>query len=132
MAGRPPKPTALKLLQGKPGHRALPKHEPKPPRGVAECPEWLGPEERKLWGEVAPIFVAMGCLTVADVPAFASWMIALAQIKWCQREKEPVPATLSKVSQSYAIQFGGTPASRAKVTVKPEEKKDEFSELFGG
>ncbi len=86
-------------------------------------------EERKLWAEHAPIYQAMGCLTVADVPGFAAWMIALAQVKWCQKNSEPVPATLSKVLQSWAVQFGGTPASRAKVTVKPEEKKDEFAEF---
>jgi phage terminase small subunit len=131
VAGRPPKPTALKLLQGKPGHRALPKGEPKPPPGKVECPEWLGVEERKFWAELAPIYQAMGCLTVADVTAFATWMCELAKVKWCQVNKEPVPASVSRAVQNWAMQFGGTPASRAKVAVKPEEKKDEFGELYG-
>jgi phage terminase small subunit len=131
MAGRPRKPTALRVLQGNAGKRPLPKNEPKPPPGKAECPEWLGVEERKLWAETAPVFERMGCLTVADVQAFAAWMIEVAKIKWCQKNGEPVPYSVSKAAQSYAIQFGGTPAARARVTVKPEEKKDEFGELYG-
>ncbi|MDD6036563.1 MAG: response regulator [Lachnospiraceae bacterium] len=44
MAGRKPKPTAVKELEGNPGKRKLNKKEPKPEKGMPECPEWLMPE----------------------------------------------------------------------------------------
>jgi hypothetical protein len=39
--GRPPKPTALKLMTGNPGRRPLPKDEPAPPKGDVLAPAWL-------------------------------------------------------------------------------------------
>jgi hypothetical protein len=43
-----------------------------------------------------------------------------------------VPSTVSKVAQNYAMQFGGTPASRAHVTVAaPQMVKDECDDLYG-
>ena len=43
MAGRKPKPTAIKELEGNPGKRKLNKKEPKPEKGMPVCPEWLLP-----------------------------------------------------------------------------------------
>ena len=44
MAGRKPKPTAMKELEGNPGKRKLNKKEPIPAKGMHICPEWLMPE----------------------------------------------------------------------------------------
>lgn len=44
MAGRKPKPTALKKLEGNPGKRKLNTKEPIPAKGMLNCPEWLLPE----------------------------------------------------------------------------------------
>lgn len=44
MAGRKPKPTAVKKLEGSPGKRKLNKKEPVPSKGMPECPDWLLPE----------------------------------------------------------------------------------------
>ena len=41
MAGRKPKPTAVKKLEGNPGKRKLNKKEPVPAKGMPECPDWL-------------------------------------------------------------------------------------------
>ena len=48
MAGRKPKPTALKVLEGDrgKGRRPLNAHEPIPPRGGVKCPSWLLPEAK--------------------------------------------------------------------------------------
>ena len=47
MAGRKPKPTAVKELEGNPGKRKLNRKEPKPDKGMPTCPEWLLPEAKE-------------------------------------------------------------------------------------
>ena len=47
MAGRKPKPTALKKLEGNPGKRKLNTKEPVPGKGMPDCPKWLLPEAMK-------------------------------------------------------------------------------------
>ena len=49
MAGRKPKPTAIKELEGNPGKRKLNNKEPKPDKGMPVCPEWLPPEAKAEW-----------------------------------------------------------------------------------
>lgn len=45
--GRPPKPTAIKELEGNPGKRPLNKNEPKKPKqGAPKCPSWLEPDAK--------------------------------------------------------------------------------------
>jgi hypothetical protein len=41
MAGRKPKPTALKKLEGNPGKRKLNAKEPVPAKGMPDCLKWL-------------------------------------------------------------------------------------------
>ena len=43
-AGRKPKPTAMKELEGNPGKRKLNKKEPMPGKGMPDCPKWLLPD----------------------------------------------------------------------------------------
>ena len=43
MAGRKPKPTAQKKLEGNPGKRKLNTKEPVPGKGMPDCPKWLLP-----------------------------------------------------------------------------------------
>lgn len=49
MAGRKPKPTALKELEGNPGKRKLNKKEPMPGKGMPDCPKWLLPDAQEEW-----------------------------------------------------------------------------------
>ena len=47
MAGRKPKPAAVKKLEGNPGKRKLNTKEPIPAKGMPACPDWLMPEAKK-------------------------------------------------------------------------------------
>lgn len=47
MAGRKPKPTEVKKLEGNPGKRKLNTKEPIPAKGMPNCPEWLLPEAKE-------------------------------------------------------------------------------------
>ena len=46
-AGRKPKPTAMKELEGNPGKRKLNKKEPIPGKGMPDCPKWLLPDAQE-------------------------------------------------------------------------------------
>lgn len=129
--GRPRKPTALRILQGNAGRRPLPEGEPKPNVG-AEPPDWLSLEDRKQWDKWAPRYIRLGILTELDTPAFAAWMIALAQLALLRSEGEPVPCSLLDIVKSYAMQFGGTGAARSKVHVAKPEEKSKLSKYTGG
>ena len=52
MAGRKPKPTALKKPEGNPGKRKLNTKEPMPGKGMPDYPKWLLPEAKKEWEPV--------------------------------------------------------------------------------
>ena len=136
MAGRKPKPTALKVLEGDrgKGRRPFNEHEPIPPKGGVKCPSWLLPEAKKEWKRLAASLEAMGVLTMADLTAFAGYCQAYA--RWREAEdfitqhgsifKTPsgyvqqVPQVSIaqqnlKIMQSFATEFGLTPACRARI-----------------
>src|SRR5699024_2377345 len=76
--GPPPKPTALKLLEGNPGHQKLNAHEPKPPAKLPRCPAHLSPNAKKLWSRLGPKFAGLGVMADVDEAAFAILIEAYA------------------------------------------------------
>lgn len=153
MAGRPPKPTALKLVEGNPGKRAMNKQEPDPTylRDLA-APEWLHPAARAVWDEVAPKLASAKLLTEVDVQALAMGCVAIAQYRQAVRvagdklvkskvveddEGKPIetgehlnPWLLVQsmsFKQAMAIfqQFGMSPAARTRIAIQPQ------GDLFG-
>jgi P27 family predicted phage terminase small subunit len=83
--GRPPKPTAVKELEGNPGKRALNKNEPKPKQIAPKCPSWLEPDAKKEWRRLSKELEAMGLLTQVDMAAFAGYCQAYA--RWKEAEE---------------------------------------------
>ena len=69
MAGRKPKPTAIKKLEGNSGKRKLNTKEPIPAKGMPNCPEWLLAEAKKEWERLADLMNQMGVLTEVDMVA---------------------------------------------------------------
>ena len=69
-------PTALRLLKGNPGKRAINAAEPQPPAVPADLqpPEWVQSDERALaeWQRVFPHLQTLGLVTVVDVTALAA------------------------------------------------------------
>ena len=84
MAGRKPKPTAIKELEGNPGKRKLNKKEPKPEKGMLVCPEWLLPEAKVEWKHLSEKLNQMGVLTEVDMAAFAAYYQSYARWKEAQ------------------------------------------------
>jgi phage terminase small subunit len=128
MRGRPSKPTALKVLEGNPGKRPLPKAEVKPEIG-AEPPPWLtAPLARAEWERIAPRLLKLGLLTEIDGEAFGLMCGHLADAGEQMRMSRPVDPRLTSEIRQFLSQFGMTPASRSKVAGKPAEDADPFAE----
>lgn len=139
MKGRRPTPTALKLLQGNPGHRPVGDvmtREPAPERsGFREPPEHITGEAREFWYAQGPEFVRMGTLTDADWPVFEDLCL-------CHEEKQQLTTRINalqrrrrrsgaleqelmmqrglrrKVFEQFrklASEFGGTAAARPRI-----------------
>lgn len=71
-SGRRPKPTALHVLNGNPSKKKLNDREPKPPAGDVIPHDQVSQVAKAVWAELAPVGLAMGTLTTADVSAFAT------------------------------------------------------------
>src|SRR5688500_11226855 len=69
-SGRRPQPTKLKILRGNPSKTRLNENEPVPPSGEVVKPARLSAGASTVWDELAPICLAMGTLTTADVTVF--------------------------------------------------------------
>lgn len=153
-AGRPPKPTALKLVEGNKGKRAINSHEPDPVYlNDLTPPAWLGPAAAEVWTELAPKLRRAQVLTELDVDALAMACVALAQyrrsvartgddlVKSKHVEKEDgsiietgehvnpwmiVQSMTYKQAMGIFAQFGLTPAARSRIAINPQD------DLFGG
>ena len=148
--GPAPKPTAVKILQGKPGHRPLPANEPKPAAGrLPSAPRFLGDEARKEWKRLAPRLYAVGLLTEADHDAlalycetWATWKRAEEQVR---RKGEVVKTTNGNVIQNPYLaianrakrdallllrEFGMTPSARSRVNVGSAADEPSLADLL--
>lgn len=152
--GTKPKPAALRLLEGNPGHRPI-KNEPLPPkhRRAPKAPTWLPEEAQKIWQREAKVFFDAGVLTSADINTFAAYCEAAARYKAAvmllyqaptfmirtasgaliQHPYLAIVRAASKDMMNAATEFGGTPSSRARIDVgaagMPET--DDERRMFG-
>ena len=154
MAGRKPKPTAVKKLEGNPGKRKLNKNEPVPAKGMPECPQWLLAEAKKERERLADLMNQMGVLTEVDMAAFAAYCQSYARWKEAQEHinsegatyetengmQRPNPYvaicnTEQRLMMSAASEFGLTPSARSRIMAASSANKndvDEMEALLGG
>ena|SRR6185312_14584182 len=74
MRGRKPVPTALKIIRGNPGKRALNKHEPEGGRPLKAAPEWLSESQKYIWKKA--IKQQKNVLRETDESIFTVWVVA--------------------------------------------------------
>lgn len=148
-AGRRPKPTALKILEGT--QRGKPKREPSAPIGVPPMPTRLEADQVAMdkWHELAGVLTGMGVLTTGDGEALATLCEVHSAEQSCLLELraggavirtdlggvKPNPAGSlyrALVGQKAALlsEFGLTPSSRTKLATKAEVQKDELEAFF--
>jgi len=151
MAGRRPKPTALRELQGNPGHRPLNKREPKP-GGVPRCPSHLDDAAKREWKRISAELVSLNLLTSVDRAALSAycaswsrWMDAETNVqKYGAVIKSPksgfpiqnpyvgIANTALDQMRKFLVEFGMTPASRSRIQVAASSGDDAFTEFMQG
>lgn len=151
--GRKPKPTALRVLQGNPGKRAINRDEPKPDAVIPKVPDHVIGEGRKEWFRISKQLHALGLLTEVDRAALAAYCVAYG--RWAEAEQniQKYGVVLISGENSWPVQspylsianrameqmvkmlgeFGMSPSSRARVTpTKPAEAVDEMEDILSG
>ena len=153
MRGPKPQPTTLKLLRGNPGKRPLNQHEPKPPDGMPECPEFLDDVAKAAWDRMSGMLRQMGVLTVVDGIALAALCVLYS--RWVHAEEQvkkygsvvknpdrghPMKSPYLRIAneslealRKLLLEFGMTPSSRSRIhaTVRSPED-DEFERFLAG
>lgn len=154
MAGRKPKPTNLKKLEGNPGKRKLNAKEPNPGNGMPTCPAWLLPVARTEWRRLCGQLNRMGILTEIDRAAFAAYCQSYARWRQAQERvsaegatyetengmRRPNPwvaicNTEQRMMMQAASEFGLTPSARSRITAGAgigKDETDEMEALLGG
>ena len=84
MAGRKPKPTAVKELLGNPGKRPLNHNEPKF-TGVPLCPSWLPASAKTEWKRIVEQLSDLDMLRSTDQAALAAYCVSYA--RWMKAEQ---------------------------------------------
>jgi P27 family predicted phage terminase small subunit len=135
MPGPPRKPTALKLIEGNPGKKALPKNEPEPEslNGLPDAPKRFNRDAKDEWNRTGPVLFRAGLITRADLPMFEAYCEAWGGYVSAQRTYADAPlvegqkgnlvrnpaAQISRDNLDKAIslarEFGMTPASRTRI-----------------
>ncbi len=148
MRGRKPKPTALRVIEGNPGKRPLNTEEPKPgPLGAP--PADLAGVALDKWHELAGLWRLV--VTAADRDQLAEYCrLEARRVEAEEKVREdgavaytaggaPVQSAwliiLNKCREDMrkiAVEFGGTPASRARVKSNGEPEESKFAGLMGG
>ena len=153
-AGRKPKPTAMKELEGNPGKRKLNKKEPMPGKGMPDCPKWLLPDAQEEWKRLCEKLSQMGVLTEIDRSAFAAYCQSYARWKEAQDHinsegatyetengmQRPNPwvaicNTEQRLMMQAASEFGLTPSARSRIMAASgvgKDDEDEMESLLGG
>lgn len=148
MAAPKPVPTALKLVMGNPGKRAINKAEPQPKKGIPKMPSHLDAKAKTAWSKLCKELDSMGVLTLADAYALEVLVGVYAQIRDLQKALKTHGSTTYKtiatsgeevykaypeygqliqaqnMFRSYITEFGLTPSSRSKVSTTDKVEND--------
>jgi phage terminase small subunit len=118
-SGRRPAPTKLKLLRGVGKHRINTQEPQPPPVGEVAAPATLSAAAREVWARTAPVCLAMGTLTVADVTPFGTWCELQARFEQaCRQKNERRMIVLADKLRHYYALFGLEPVSRSRIHVR--------------
>lgn len=148
--GRKPRPTHLKLIEGNPGKRALPRAEPKPEPKAPKPPTDLHGDALREWRRVAPQLERLGLLTGLDRAALAAYCWSWAQLLAAERTlaesslllkgrpdrgmvRNPAAAIARDASRdcrAWCSEFGMTPSARGRMALPDDPDDDDLETLL--
>lgn len=155
MAAAVPTPAAIKRARGNPGQRIIPP-ELEAPRvtELPKAPDWLGEVGQAEWYRVAELLLQMGILSQVDFEPLAGYCLAVQDRRAAVAAMEadgrlvieedkthgggtrqlsnPLVAQAREASRQvlrHAIEFGFTPAARARVRPDAIGQKTKFGKL---
>ena len=155
MAGRPPKPTALKKLEGTYRADRAVSNEMMPARLLfaPTPPSFLSAEAKKEWKSACQELIELDMLHRVDLPLLMAYCQEMANYIHAVKalKKEGMVKTISredgssysmpspyisiknsalKNAQSIAGQFGFTPSARSKINAGADPKEDPFEDML--
>ena len=153
-SGKRPLPTAIKKLRGNPGHRAINDAEPVPAKGTPDISQGLSELAVAEWNSIVPELEHLGVLSKIDGKAlgaycecYAEWVqaktevtergILIREVVYDKHGEEigyklkrnpaiPIKNEALKLMKSFLIEFGLTPASRARLHIEKPAEPDAF------
>lgn len=155
MAAPKPTPTALKLIQGNPGKRAINKAEPKKIKANLKTPSHLDPIAKTQWKKLSVVLDELGVLSETDLSALEQCCETYARIRRLRKEISKLGGTTYKsvkpdgevlwkaypqVAQleraetnhkSFLSELGLTPSARSKVQVKEQSEGTDPRDKYG-
>jgi P27 family predicted phage terminase small subunit len=140
LRGPKPTPTAILKRRGSTIANRNPK-EPKPPKGIPECPKALVGEARKEWDRITHELTLLNVITTVDGASLAcycqSWADYLEAIVRLKKDGKVITSPTGQIKLNpwnhvankardavlkFSAQFGLTPSSRARVeTIEPPQ-----------
>jgi P27 family predicted phage terminase small subunit len=148
--GRPPKPTALRLIDGDRKSR-INDYEPKPRPEPPRCPADAAAEVRAIWDYTVTELDAMGNAYAADRDALRAYCEAVVShrracavlakssvlIKGIHGNMVRNPAVAiqrdtAQTIRSYAQEFGLTPSARTRIELRDGASADAEDNPFAG
>lgn len=151
--GRPAKPSALKLLTGNPGKRAINHDEPHPAKATnRRVPSTLPPAGKTLWKSLVPELERLNLLTKIDDAtlhgACLNYARALQAGVLVRKQGLTIVTDKGFIIQHpavsiernswaswlrFATQFGLTPSARSSIHIKPDAPPSDSTAdfLFG-
>ncbi len=155
MAGRKPKPSKLKELEGNCSKRPIPKTvEPPASEDCPEPPAHMDRRAKLEWRRVAPALHGMGLLTGVDTTALAAYCQSYSDYVKAQlvlnrdgstyetetqkgekvlrlRPEHTVVQDQLRNIKNFCTEFGMTPSSRARLILPSDAAEDDLAELIG-
>lgn len=150
---RPRTPTALKIVKGTAKKYRINKAEPKPSRGMPDCPDYLSDRAKEVWPLVSVLLDKMGVLTTADQYALIELCETYAELRTARATLKdrgaqsyetmtksgetifrPYPevtiiADADRRMRNWLASFGLTPADRSKVSAREKENENPWDEF---
>lgn len=123
----PPKPTALKMLQGTAQPSRMNPAEPKPVIG-AQKPDRLSRAASEEWDRLAPMLTRLGLLRETDALAFEDLCETTVRWRMLRHKRDFRAAVASDRAREHMLkllmQFGMTPSAATRVTATPASEAD--------